>query len=159
MFQQPFVFPHSILLLLTVWLAFATNAEAKKKPPVRPINLNTASATELEQVPGIGPSTAGKIVQMRKSYGAFKSVDDLLAIKGIGKKRLDKMRKYVTVGKAAPKSATGQKAVQPNLRLFQKQARKALLQRGSLRKSSYRNCVVRAGVARFRGTCSAMRMP
>jgi hypothetical protein len=38
---------------------------------------------------------------MRKSYGAFKSVDDLLAIKGLGRKRLDKMRKYLTVGKPA----------------------------------------------------------
>lgn len=48
---------------------------------------------------GIGPSTADKILQMRKSYGAFKSVDDLLAIKGIGPKKLDKMKKYLTVGK------------------------------------------------------------
>ncbi len=52
---------------------------------------------------------AEKILQMRKSYGAFKSVDDLVAIRGIGKKRLDKMRKYLTVGKAAaPKSAQPQ---------------------------------------------------
>jgi len=41
----------------------------------------------------------GKILQMRKSYGAFKSVDDLLAIRGLGPKRLEKMRKYLTVGK------------------------------------------------------------
>ena len=54
----------------------------------------------MQQVPGIGPSTADKILEMRKSYGAFKSVDDLLAIKGIGPKRLEKMRKYLTVGKA-----------------------------------------------------------
>jgi len=41
---------------------------------------------------------------MRKSYGAFKSVDDLLAIRGLGAKRLEKMRKYLTVGKlTAPK--------------------------------------------------------
>lgn len=38
---------------------------------------------------------------MRKSYGAFKSVDDLLSIRGIGKKRLEKMRKYLTVSKSA----------------------------------------------------------
>jgi len=38
---------------------------------------------------------------MRKSYGAFKSVDDLLAIRGLGPKRLEKMRKYLTVGKPA----------------------------------------------------------
>jgi comEA protein len=72
-------------------------ALAKKKPPAHPINLNTAGATELQQVPGIGPSTAQKILDTRKSYGAFKSVDDLLSIKGIGQKRLDKMRKYLTV--------------------------------------------------------------
>lgn len=48
------------------------------------MNLNTASSSELQLVPGIGPSTADKILQMRKSYSAFKSVDDLLAIKGIG---------------------------------------------------------------------------
>ncbi len=61
---------------------------AKKKPPAHPVNLNTASSEELQLVPGIGPSTADKILQMRKSYGAFKSVDDLLAIKGIGPKRM-----------------------------------------------------------------------
>jgi competence ComEA-like helix-hairpin-helix protein len=72
---------------------------AKKKPPPAPINLNTATSEELQLVPGIGPATADKILQMRKSYGAFKSVDDLLAIRGIGAKRLEKMRKYLTTGK------------------------------------------------------------
>jgi competence ComEA-like helix-hairpin-helix protein len=72
-------------------------ALAKKKPPSHPINLNTATADQLEEVPGIGPATAPKILDTRKSYGAFKSVDDLLSIKGIGQKRLDKMRKYLTV--------------------------------------------------------------
>ncbi|HEY2544530.1 MAG TPA: helix-hairpin-helix domain-containing protein [Candidatus Acidoferrum sp.] len=77
---------------------------AKKKPPPAPINLNTATSEELQLVPGIGPATADKILQMRKSYGAFKSVDDLLAIRGIGAKRLEKMRKYLTTGRAAPAS-------------------------------------------------------
>jgi comEA protein len=71
----------------------------KKKPPLVPVNVNTATSEELQQVPGIGPVTAAKILQMRKSYGAFRSVDDLRAIKGIGPKRLAKMRKYLTVGK------------------------------------------------------------
>src|SRR6266852_4592690 len=79
---------------------------AKKKPPARPVNLNTATSQELQQVPGIGPATADKILQMRKSYGAFKSVDDLLAIRGIGAKRLEKMRKYLTVGKPAAAKPT-----------------------------------------------------
>jgi len=77
---------------------------AKKKPPSHPININTATASELEEVPGIGPSTAQKILDTRKSYGSFKSVDDLLSIKGIGEKRLDKMRKYLTVSKPPTKT-------------------------------------------------------
>ena len=88
-----------LLAILVLILASAPAAFAKKKPPAHPINLNTATATDLLQVPGIGPSTAEKILDTRKSYGAFKSVDDLLAIKGIGPKKLEKMRKYLTVAK------------------------------------------------------------
>jgi competence ComEA-like helix-hairpin-helix protein len=85
---------------------------ATKKPPLQPINLNAATSEELQLVPGIGPATAEKILLMRKSYGAFKSVDDLLAIRGIGKKRLDKMRKYLIVGRpaAGPKPSAGKPA-------------------------------------------------
>jgi competence ComEA-like helix-hairpin-helix protein len=98
----------SVCLLLPILfiglLLPAAALAGKKKPPSKPVNLNTATSEELQQVPGIGPATADKILQMRKSYGAFKSVDDLLAIRGLGPKRLEKMRKYLTVGKpAAPK--------------------------------------------------------
>jgi competence ComEA-like helix-hairpin-helix protein len=93
--------PIAKLLSIGLFLFCAFNASAAKKPPPVPININTATSEQLQEVPGIGPATAEKILQMRKSYGAFKSVDDLLSIKGIGKKRLDKMRKYLTVGKAA----------------------------------------------------------
>src|SRR6266403_3572062 len=98
--------------LLSCFLLFCSSREAKKKPPARPVNINTATSEELQQVPGIGPATAEKILQMRKSYGAFKSVDDLLAIRGIGKKRLDKMRKYLIVGRpaAASKPSAGKPA-------------------------------------------------
>lgn len=87
-------------LLLVVFCLVASASPAKKKPPARPVNLNSATSAELQQVPGIGPATAAKILQMRKSYGAFKSVDDLRAIRGIGPKRIEKMRKYLTVGKS-----------------------------------------------------------
>ena len=93
---------HSLLRVFLAVLALilaAVPAVAKKKPPAHPININTAGATELRQVPGVGPSTAQKILDSRKSCGAFKSVDDLLAIKGTGPKKLDRMRKYLTVGK------------------------------------------------------------
>src|SRR6201984_3082677 len=86
------------LSVLVFCFAFAAISGATKKPP--PQHINSANSEELQQVPGIVPATAEKILQMRKSYGAFKSVDDLLSIKGIGKKRLEKMRKYLTVSKS-----------------------------------------------------------
>ncbi|HKV22971.1 MAG TPA: helix-hairpin-helix domain-containing protein [Candidatus Acidoferrum sp.] len=95
--------PLTCLSILALSLA-ASIAVANKKPPERPVNLNTATAEELEQVPGIGPVTAEKILKMRKAYGPFKSVDDLRAIRGIGPKRLEKMRKYLTVAKPAPRA-------------------------------------------------------
>lgn len=90
-----------ICFLAAAFCALAVSLPAKKKPPAAPVNLNTATSEELQLVPGIGPVTAEKILQMRKSYGAFKSVDELSAISGIGPKRLEKIRKYLTVGKAA----------------------------------------------------------
>jgi competence ComEA-like helix-hairpin-helix protein len=97
---RSFAIRFPLILCLTLGIC----AFAKKKPPAQPVNLNTATSEELQQVPGIGPSTAEKILRMRKSYGPFKSVDDLLAIRGLGAKRLEKMRKYLTVGKPAAKS-------------------------------------------------------
>ena len=98
----------TLFSILVLGLLFSQSSLAtKKKPPDRPVNLNTATSEQLQQVPGIGPATAGKILQMRKTYGPFKSVDDLLAIRGLGAKRLEKMRKYLTVGRpAAPKPTT-----------------------------------------------------
>jgi len=112
-----------ICFAFCAFCVFAACLSAKKKPPAAPINLNTATSDELQLVPGIGPVTAEKILQMRKSYGPFKSVDDLRAIRGIGPKRLEKMRKYLTVGKPSPSkttsphpgSATEQPTSHPNL--------------------------------------------
>jgi competence ComEA-like helix-hairpin-helix protein len=96
--------PNCPLLLASLLCSALTCAATTKKPLAKPVNINTATSEQLQTVPGIGPATADKILQMRKSYGSFKSDDDLLAIRGIGPKRLDKMRKYLTIGKLAPAS-------------------------------------------------------
>jgi competence ComEA-like helix-hairpin-helix protein len=93
--------------LVLCLLAHVSLLSATKKPPPQPININAATSEELQLVPGIGPATAEKILTMRKSYGVFKSVDDLLAIRGIGKKRLDKMRKYLIAGHPTAASKPG----------------------------------------------------
>src|ERR1700759_1018415 len=93
----------SLASLFIVFLLTCSPSLGNKKPPPAPVNLNTATSAQLQQVPAIGPSTADKIVQRRKSYGPFKSVNDLLAIRGIGPKKLEKMRKYLVAGKSTPK--------------------------------------------------------
>lgn len=61
------------------------------------LNLNTASAAELETLPGIGPKGAQAILEDRNRHGPFMSVEDLLRVKGIGPKKLDTLRPLVTV--------------------------------------------------------------
>jgi competence protein ComEA len=62
-----------------------------------PVDLNTASATDLEALPGVGPTIAAAIVEHRERNGPFRSVDDLLDVPGIGPAKLDQLRGAATV--------------------------------------------------------------
>jgi competence protein ComEA len=62
------------------------------------IDINKASAEELTALKGIGPVLAGNIVEHRLKNGRFQSVDGLLRVKGIGRKKLEDFRDSVTVG-------------------------------------------------------------
>jgi competence protein ComEA len=63
-----------------------------------PVNLNTATEEELDDLPGIGPTTAAAIVNHREKVGRFASVDDLLDVRGIGTAKLESLRDLVTAG-------------------------------------------------------------
>lgn len=68
----------------------------KNNSAVQIVRINSASASELQQLPGIGPALAQRIVETRNS-GRFTSADDLLRVPGIGKAKLAKLRDYVEV--------------------------------------------------------------
>jgi competence protein ComEA len=69
-------------------------AGAAGQPP-GPIRLSTATAEELQTIPGVGPVTAERIIQYREQNGPFRSVEDLDAVPGIGPKRLEQLRDLV----------------------------------------------------------------
>ena len=63
--------------------------------PSGPISLSSASAAQLEQLPGVGPVTAGKIIAHRDEHGPFRAVDELAAVSGIGAARIEAIRDLV----------------------------------------------------------------
>ena len=91
-----------VALLLLPCFTFGRN---KKELPARPFDLNTATLKQLEELPGVGAVTAHAILNCREKSGPFKSVNDLLVIPRISKKKLDKIRPYVFVKPNAAKSS------------------------------------------------------
>jgi competence protein ComEA len=65
--------------------------------PDAPVDLNTATEAELEALPGVGPATAQAIVAWRREHGGFRSVQDLLEVRGIGPAKLAALRDHVRV--------------------------------------------------------------
>ncbi len=61
------------------------------------VNLNTATQTQLETLPGIGPSTANKILSYRKEKGRFKSIEDIKEVSGIGEAKFEKIKDLISV--------------------------------------------------------------
>lgn len=62
------------------------------------LNINTATLSQLTMLPGIGEVLAQNIIDYRQAYGPFTAPEDLLLVEGIGEKRLDEIREYITLG-------------------------------------------------------------
>ena len=75
--------------------AVAPGGQTTGGAPVVPVSLSSATVEELDELPGVGPITAQKIVDYRAEHGPFASVDDLDAVPGIGPTRIEQLRDLV----------------------------------------------------------------
>ena len=64
---------------------------------VSKININKVSLSEIQKIPGIGPVLAARLIDHRNINGSFKSIDELLDVKGIGPKKLEKIRAWIKI--------------------------------------------------------------
>ena len=88
-------------------LAMSTGiASAAQKAPAAKVNINTATAEQLSELPGVGEKLAARIVEHRQKQGPFKSTQELMNVKGIGEKNLQKLQPYLSVSDAARGAAS-----------------------------------------------------
>jgi comEA protein len=77
--------------------AMGRSAKAAKSTVSSPVNLNTATATELQTLPNIGPAAAARIIEYRQKNGGFRKIEDLMNVKGIGEKSFLKLKPLITI--------------------------------------------------------------
>jgi competence ComEA-like helix-hairpin-helix protein len=92
---------HIRTVLLLACFLIPLGALSQKHLPAHPIDLNSATLEQLEELPGIGPVTAKEILRFREKSGRFQRVEDLLAIRRISRQKLEKIRPFVFVTAAA----------------------------------------------------------
>ncbi len=83
----------------TIWSAPPAALASGQEQQQEPIDVNKATAEDLQKIPGIGEALARRIIEFRQEHGPFEKVDDLLNVRGIGTASLDKMRPYLVVKK------------------------------------------------------------
>jgi competence protein ComEA len=76
------------------------SGRAASKAPAGVVNINTASAADLEGLPGIGAKTAARIVEYRQKNGPFKKIEELMNVRGVGEKNFLKLKGQITVAAA-----------------------------------------------------------
>jgi competence protein ComEA len=87
----------ALTLIVLPAAAQQSDAPAAKPSASAPLNLNTATAAQLETLPGIGAKTAERIVEYRQKNGGFKKVEDLMNVRGVGEKSFLKLKALIAV--------------------------------------------------------------
>lgn len=106
-----------LVLFAAAWFVsaqpgIAQSQDGRPQPAAKPVvavattvNINTASASELDSLPGVGAKTAARIIEYRQKNGQFKKIEDVMNVRGMGEKVFLKLKPRLTVG--TPKTEAG----------------------------------------------------
>ena len=97
MFHVPKLLRQATIVFFSFASATLVYADTKEGP-ASPVNINTATRTELIQIPRIGESMADRIVEFRKANGAFDRIEEIMNVRGMGERTFLSIKKYLTVG-------------------------------------------------------------
>ena len=90
----------TVVVLIALVLAVSSLAMAADETATGVVNINTAGSEQLQLLPRVGPALANRIIEFRESNGLFKTVDELVAVKGIGETSLAKLEPFITTSGA-----------------------------------------------------------
>jgi competence protein ComEA len=104
-FHRIAAFGAALVLALAASTGVALAAAKAKAVPAGKVNINTATVEQLATLPGVGSRMAARIVEYRQKAGGFKSVHELMNVKGLGEKKVQRLEGSLTVGDAPTRSA------------------------------------------------------
>ncbi len=87
-----------VLSAFAVMSFFLSPVQAASKVTDQKININTASAGELQQLPRIGEKVAQRIIDFREQHGNFQKIEEIMKVKGIGERMFANLKELITVG-------------------------------------------------------------
>jgi len=92
-----------LILGLVFSSALSLQVQQAQETSEKKININTASSVELQKLPRVGPKVAQRIIDFRNQNGNFKSIEEIMKVRGIGEKIFKQIKDMITVGEEAKK--------------------------------------------------------
>ena len=95
-----------LALALSLVVSAGVAVAAPKAAPAGKVNLNTATAQQLAELPGVGEKLAARIVEYRQKSGGFKATQELMNVQGVGEKNFARIQPHLTLGGETAKAAS-----------------------------------------------------